>query len=166
MEHYEFDLCTIDGSDTDNKTTIDNWRPAEKSSKIIQSEWRKIQIGTNYNQQPGGDDVRKIIGYIKKRYADTEIMRAFGISAETLIAIKSNRYCPIDGIALSDLDKIHNEFNKFKKDIRNLLYAVEYISKSLFIDETELKKYKDYCKKKDKLKLQHKSQRKRRTDEL
>jgi len=135
----------------DEDITLDNWKPIEKEERIIQSQWRKDRIGNDFNQQPGVDDLRKIKFHIKNKRTDYEIMKAFGVSAETLVAIKNNRYSPTDGIALDDKTKIYNEFllvhKKFDEKILRLNKGLEYISKILFVDEEGIKEFKAYCKK-------------------
>src|SRR6185369_10416128 len=90
-QSYNFDPCTLDDSQ-DDEVTLDNWKPTPKNDGIIQSEWRQKQIGNNFNQQPGIDELKKIDMYLKKKKSDADIMRAFGINAETLVAIKKNKY--------------------------------------------------------------------------
>lgn len=142
---YEFDPCTLDGSDKE-EITLDNWKQRKKEKTIIQSQWRKTQIGSDFNQQPGLDDLGKIAMFLKKKKSDAEIMHVFGISAETLIAIKKNKYCPVEGIALDNLSKIYNEFENLKKRMDKVERGADYLSKVLFLSEDDLKEYKDYCK--------------------
>lgn len=139
---YTFDPCSLDGSD---EPTLDNWTPTQKKT-IIQSEWRKTQIGSNFNQQPSLDDLKKINMYLKKKTKDTEIMDVFGINCETLSAIKKNKYCPVEGIDLDNLSKIQKEFQRLNKNIMKIQHALKYIAHKIFISEDELKEYNNYCK--------------------
>ena|ERR1700675_2577727 len=142
---YYFDSCTLDNSQ-DEEITLDNWKPTPKSEGIIHSEWRQKQIGNNFNQEPGIDELKKIEMYVKKKKSDADIMKAFGINAETLVAIKKNKYCPIDGISLDNLSKIYAEFKAFNKTILRLQRSSHYLAKILFIDKEDLKKFQDFCK--------------------
>lgn len=117
-ESYEFDPSSIDGSD--KEVTLDTWKPRPKKKSIVKSEWRQKEINGNYNQKPGLDEIRKIKDYIKKKYPDHEIMDAFGITSETLVAIKRNCYDPIDGISLDNQSKIYREFTEINDKINTL----------------------------------------------
>jgi DNA-binding Xre family transcriptional regulator len=144
-DSYDFDRCTIDDSDKEGMT-LDNWRPQTKKRAIIPSEWRRNQIGNNFDQQPGLDELKKIEMFLKRKTSDAEIMNAFGISAEMLIAIKKGKYCPIGGISMDNLSKIYAEFKHIHKSIEKLQRGIDYLSEVLFIEKDDLKKYKDYCK--------------------
>ncbi len=155
---YDFDPCTIDGSDEiEDEITLDNWKPTPKNNKLIQSKWRKEQIGNKFNQEPGLDDLNKINMYLKKKYPDSEIMHVFGITAETLVAIKNERYCPVDGISMDNLSKIHAEFNRLDRGFTKVRRGIEYLANTLFIDKKDLQDYKDYCDKKKKKNKKKKS---------
>ena len=160
-DYYEIDLDNLDYVDDmdkseededdskDEEVTLDTWSPTKKEAKlIIQSEWRKKSIDDNHNQEPGLGDLKKINYYVKNNYPDTEIMRAFGIAAETLIAIKTNRYSPVHGISMDNLCKIQEEFKKVERSIKTLSNGMKYLSKTLFIKKEDLDAYKAYCKKK------------------
>jgi hypothetical protein len=142
---YEFDPCTLDESQDDEEVTLDNWKPSPKKKGIIKSEWRQKQIGTNFNQQPGIDDLRKIEVHLKKNKSDADIMSTFGINAQTLIAIKKNKYCPIDGISMDNLSKIYSEFKSIRTAIVKLQRSANYFAEILFIEKEDLKKYRDHC---------------------
>lgn len=146
---YEFDPCTIDGSDeVKGEITLDNWKPSPKKNVIVQAQWRKEQIGDNFNQEPGIDEITKINMYLKKKKPDSEIMRVFGINAETLVAIKKGLYCPVEGIALDNLSKIHAEFNRLNNALTKVRRGIEYLAETLFIDKKDLQDFKNYCDKK------------------
>jgi hypothetical protein len=136
----------------DNEYTLDTWKPSEKKEEMNQSEWRKNKNGNDYNQPPDLDDFRKIKMFLKKDKPDYEIMRVFGINAETLFAIKTNRYCPVDGISFDTLSKIFNEFHKLEKMIKKLKRSTKYISDVILMDDKNKKDYKDYCEEKGKYK--------------
>ncbi len=143
---YEFDPCSIDGSDEED-ITLDNWKPSEDKPKIVPSKWRQEQIGNNFNQEPGIDDLNKIHMHLKKKAPDADIMKAFGINAETLIAIKKDKYDPIDGIALDNQSKIYKEFKKVEEKIESLLRGINHIAEIMFIDKEEKAAFKKSFKK-------------------
>lgn len=107
--------------------TLDTWKPREKEKTIPKSEWRQQQIAGNYNQQPGLDELHKILGYLKRGYPDFQIMDAFRISSETLVAIKRDCYHPIDGISLDNLSKIYKKFQSIEKKINNYFEAMKIL---------------------------------------
>lgn len=150
--YYDFDPSDLDdlqdAEDRDDMVTLDNWKPTEKkhTDEIIQSEWRQKTIGINFNQQPGLDELRKIEAYLKKKKADSEIMKTFGIDAETLVAIKKNKYCPINGISLDNLSKIYIEFKTVKESLVKLQRGADYLASILFMSKIDLETYKYFCK--------------------
>lgn len=167
-EFYDFDPCKVDGSDVEEEDfelfgldeddveeddeeemTIDKWKPKQKQRSIVQSNWRKKLIGNDFNRNPGIDDLKKIKMYLNKKYPDFEIMETFGVNADTLAAIKKNKYCPVDGISLDNLSKIHNAFDLLEKHVTKVKRGIKYLSDILFIDPDELKKFNDFCNKKD-----------------
>lgn len=104
-------------------SSIDNWKPTPKIRKIPKSAWRRKQIGNDFNQQPGFHDLKRIYFYLNNKYADYDIMEAFGISAEVLVAIKKGFYDPVEGIFehnktihedLLDINESLNEKEKLK----------------------------------------------------
>lgn len=143
---YQFDPCSIDGSDQED-ISLDDWKPTVKTPKIVQSKWRQESIGDDFNQQPGLDELRKIHTYLKKKASDAEIMRAFGISAETLIAIKKDNYSPVEGISLDNQSKIYKEFKRLEAKILSLSRGMKHIGKIMFIDEEEKLAFKKAMKK-------------------
>lgn len=168
-DSYYFDPTILDGSDLDldneNQVTkkegihdfvsIDEWKPTvKKEKKITPSAWRQKQIGDDYNQQPGIDELHKIQQYIKKKYPDAEIMNAFGLRAETMKAIREDRYCPVDGIELDNLSKIYIQFQIIKKDISDLHKSTTFILDTLFPKGNKNEafvKYKNKLKEKKKV---------------
>jgi hypothetical protein len=124
---YYFDPCSVDGSDQD-EVSLDNWRPSAKSKTVPKSQWRQEQIDGNYNQQPGLDELKKIHMYLKKKYPDHQIMDAFGISSETLVAIKRDCYSPVDGISLDNQSKIYKKFNQLDKKIEKIIEALQLLT--------------------------------------
>jgi len=150
---YEFDPCSIDGSDQEDKpVTLDNWKPTADKPKIVPSKWRQDSIGTNFNQEPGLDELQKIQMFLKKKASDADIMKAFGITAETLIAIKKDKYDPIDGISLDNQSKIYKEFRKIDEKIEGFLRGLNYIAETIFFDKEEKDKFKKSMKKPKKAK--------------
>lgn len=147
QEYYEFDPSSIDGSDLDgDDLNIDNWRPSVQKKSIVQSKWRKEQIGTNFNQEPGIDELKKIHGYLNKKAPDAEIMKAFGITAETLIAIKKHKYDPVDGISLDNQSKIYKEFDSMANKIDAVKRVVDQLV-NIFIAKENMDEFKKLCKK-------------------
>jgi len=146
---YEFDPCSLDDHDEDDEefVSIDTWKPHVKKPKLVQSNWRKELIGNNFNQEPNHDDLIKIQHYLKKKFADSEIMTAFGISAEILVAIKKGKYDPLDGIALDTLSKIHYEFDRLQEKIDKIIRGMHYISREIFVDKNKMQAYKASLKK-------------------
>lgn len=154
---YEFDPCSIDGSDQeDEPVTLDNWKPSENKPKIVASKWRQESIGTNFNQQPGLDELNKIHMFLKKKACDADIMKAFGISAETLIAIKKDKYDPVDGISLDNQSKIYKEFKRLEDRIESLLRGINHIAECMFTDKKSKADYKKSFKKPKKAKIEKK----------
>jgi len=131
-ERYEYDPSAVDISSNDG--TLDNWKPRVRKKTIVKSEWRQMQNAGNHNQQPGIDEIKKINGYLKRKYPDFEIMDAFGISAETLVAIKRDCYCPVDGISLDNLSKIYKEFTRLENRLAKLTDAIKFIADNAFND--------------------------------
>jgi hypothetical protein len=131
---YEFDPCSIDGSDKE-RSTLDSWKPTEHKPVIVASKWREQQIGDNFNQQPGIDELQKIHRYLKKKASDSDIMKAFGITAETLVAIKKDKYDPVEGISLDNQSKIYREFKRLEERIESLFRGIHYIGDCLYTDD-------------------------------
>ena len=144
---YEFDPCSVDGSDKEEPVTLDNWKPKAKKKVIVQSEWRKNQIGDNFNQQPGIDELKKIYMFLKKKASDAEIMQTFGIAAETLVAIKKDKYSPVDGISLDNQSKIYKEFKALTEQIAGLKRMVDVMADTMFVDKVSKDEFKKACKK-------------------
>ena len=152
-QSYEFDPCSIDESDKqEEKITLDNWKPTSEKPKIIASTWRQESIGTDFNQQPGIDELHKIKMYLKKKTSDSDVMKAFGITAETLIAIKKDKYDPVDGISLDNQSKIYKEFRNIESKIEGFLRGLNYMADVMFIDKEEKDKFKKSMKKSKKVK--------------
>jgi DNA-binding Xre family transcriptional regulator len=151
-ESYEFDPCSIDDSDKE-AVTLDNWKPTEKKSTIVASKWRQEQIGDNFNQQPGIDELNKIHMHLKKKVSDAEIMHAFGITSETLIAIKKDKYDPVDGISLDNQSKIYKEFKRLEDRIDSLLRGINYIAECMFTTRQDKAAYKKSFRKPKKAKV-------------
>jgi uncharacterized protein YktA (UPF0223 family) len=143
---YEFDPCSIDGSDKE-KVTLDSWKPTEHNPEIVASKWREQQIGNNFNQQPGIDELQKIQMYLKRKAPDSEIMKAFGITSETLVAIKKDKYDPVEGISLDNQSKIYKEFKRLEERIDSLLRGIDYIGDCLYTDDLSKFHFKQSFKK-------------------
>ena len=149
---YEFDPCSIDGSDQEEPVTLDNWKPSNEKPLIVASQWRQDAIGTNFNQQPGLDELNKIHMYLKKKASDSDIMKAFGITCETLVAIKKDKYDPVDGISLDNQSKIYKEFKRLEERIESLLRGINHIAEIMFIEKKEKAEFKKSFKKPKKAK--------------
>lgn len=134
---YEFDPCTLDN---ENQVGIYQWTPRPKEERVPKSEWRKQQNNGDYNQQPGIDELRKIKFYLKRKFPDNQIMDSFGISAETLVAIKKDKYSPIDGIALDNQSKIYKEFTNIERRIDFIFDALKFIADNAFPSEDNVKR--------------------------
>ncbi len=119
----------------DEHITLDNWKPTTKINTMVKSQWRKEANGDHFDQKPGLDEIRKIKTHIKKSKKDYEIMEAFGIDCETLIAIKKDKYHPIDGISMDNLSKIYKAFGLIEKKITNLYQALNMLSDNAFDDK-------------------------------
>lgn len=130
--------------------TLDSWKPTKKNSTpmIVQSEWRKNHIGDNHNQQPGLDEIKKIMSFLKKKVNDSDIMKSFGVTAETLVAIKRGKYDPIDGISLDNQSKIYKKFSDISEEISLLKKSIDFIASVLFTDKEAKKLYKEALNKK------------------
>jgi len=138
MEHnameasYTFDPCSLDAEEVEEKITLDNWRPRIiDESKIVRSNWRDQQNKGLEDIQPGLDELKKILVYIKKNKSETSIMDTFKISAETLIAIKKGLYDPVDGIYLDDHIKVIKQFQKVDKKLTKLQNAITFIAETM-----------------------------------
>lgn len=142
---YEFDAYNLD---SDDDVTIDTWakKPVSNTPKIVQSNWRKESINNNFDQQPGIDTLKKIHSHLRKKISDSDIMHAFGINAETLVAIKQEKYSPIDGISLDNQSKIYREFERIHKKMDALLRGLYYISDVLFIEKEDMASFKKACR--------------------
>ncbi len=79
----------------DDGITLDNWTPSDKELVLQKSGWRTQQNANKYNLLPGADELRKINAFLKKKYPDYQIMEAFGINCDILMAIKHDCYSPI-----------------------------------------------------------------------
>ena len=58
-------------------------------------------------------------------------MDAFGIDAKILIAIKTDRYSPVEGIKLDNLSKIYKAFEKIERRLDDVCQAL-----NLLVDNT------------------------------
>ncbi len=135
---YEFDPCALDGSDKDEVVTLDNWKPSAPKSEIVPSEWRQNQIGKNFNQQPGIDEFNKIKMHLSKKVSDGEILKTFGITVETLLAIKRGDYHPAMGITFD----IYKEVPLLIKRVKKLEEKLDTFLTSLFDFSSEIEKIK------------------------
>jgi hypothetical protein len=85
--------------------------------------------------------------YLKKKASDSDIMKAFGINAETLVAIKKDKYDPVEGISLDNQSKIYKEFKRLENRIDSLFNGIDHIAECIFITEEDKKTYKNSFKK-------------------
>lgn len=138
---YAFDPCSIDGSDQE-EVTLDSWKPSVKKDNLVMSEWRQTQNANSHDLSPGIDELKKIAAYLKKKKSDSDIMKAFGISSETLVAIKRGCYSPVDGISLDNQSKIHKEFVRLQKNLDKLKDTLLFIGEIMFTDDEMHKEFK------------------------
>lgn len=130
----------------DMDVTIDNWKPEFREKKIIQSEWRKQQNNNDFNQSVGRDELKKIKFAIKNKYADHEIMKTYGINAETLIAVKENKINPELGIMRGKLEedetyKLIKKVNKLQGALYGINYALKELAKILFSEKEQQQEF-------------------------
>jgi hypothetical protein len=149
QDSYEFDPCQFDEPEA---TTIDNWKPsAGKTNNIVKSEWRQLQNAGRCNLEPGIDDLKKIEVRLKNKFPDSQIMDEFGITAETLVAIKRGCYCPIEGISLDNLSKIYKEFSsiniKIDKKIEKVFKVFAFLHDNV-VPKKHKEKFKSITKNK------------------
>lgn len=140
---YSFDPCSIDGSN-EEEITLDNWKPTVKTDRLVMSEWRLNQNGTNHDLDPGIDELKKIQSYLRKKRSDSDIMKMFGVSSETLVAIKKGCYSPVDGISMDNLSKIQKEFAALEKKIERHKETLIFMGEIMF---TDIEMLKDFNKK-------------------
>lgn len=95
---------------------------------IHRSKWRQEKIDGHYNQQPGLDELKKIHGYLKKKFPDHQIMEVFGITSETLVAIKRDCYSPVEGISLDNQSKIYRKFDRIDKKLEKIFEAMQLLT--------------------------------------
>jgi hypothetical protein len=146
--------------------TLDNWKPNPPNKKLIQSEWRKNQIGENYNQEVFRDDLKKIQTAIQKKFPDHEIMQTYGINAQTLVDIKERRINPGNGIIkgslctgsdVSDFGSIKKTISAIQTRLYGIGCAFRELAKILFEDkETQEEFLKLLEKKRGKVKSRNK----------
>lgn len=148
---------------SDNDVTLDNWKPREKQATLVCSQWRQDQIGDDFNQQPSIDDLHKIQMHLKKKIPDLDIMKAFGINAQTLVAIKKEKYDPVDGISLDNQSKIYKEFQLLKEQIDGLFNGLNFIADMVCNYRDEKVKFRHSMKTKTETKL---FKKKRKTEDL
>lgn len=135
---YEFDPCSIDGSD--KEVTLDSWTPTVKEVGVPKSEWRQKQNDGNQNQQPGIDELKKINMFLKRKYPDHQIMDAFGITSETLVAIKRECFSPVTGISLDNQSKIYKEFTSIDKKLDRVFEALKFLVDNVFSTKDSAKR--------------------------
>lgn len=121
---YEFDPAELDGSqdDPEESVTLDNWKPTPKTHSFrAPSKWRHEMNcrGLGY-MEPGLDEIHKIRTYLKNKISDLEIMDQFAINADTLTAIKNNRYDPVDGILENQNQVLQRKCDLLEKRIEDI----------------------------------------------
>lgn len=119
---YEFDPCTLDGSDKEEETvSLDDWKPTPRKEGFrAPSEWRKRYNDIGADLAPGIDEIKKIRAHIVNKVPDGDIMERFAINAEVLTAIRNNRYDPIEGIILSREELMHKRITKLNNKIDDM----------------------------------------------
>jgi len=121
---YEFDPAELDGSqdDLESEVTLDNWKPTPKTHNFrTPSKWRNEMNcrGLGY-MEPGLDEIHKIRVYLKNKISDLEIMDTFAINADTLSAIKNNRYDPVDGMMENQNQVLQRKCDLLEKRIEDI----------------------------------------------
>lgn len=113
--------------------SIEDWRPSVIKRRTVPiSAWRQAQIAGNYNQKVGARDLKKIQGFIKRGAPEFEILESFGISAETLIAIKKNRYEAGTGIVDDRVEFVLEDIKPLLKKAHKYRKALDSIAVNLF----------------------------------
>lgn len=141
---YEFDPCSIDGSDQledEDEVSLDNWKPSPKSQIYRQpSKWRQESNAQGYGyMEPGIDEIKKIRAYLKNKTNDIEIMRQFAINADTLFAIKTNRYDPIEGIIKNQTDVLFKKLELLEKQTRGCQLHLQNIAENVITNDKFIK---------------------------
>ena len=149
----------IKGFKMENEITLDNWKPKPKEYTLIPSKWRQEQNSNNFNQEVGRDEIKKIQSALRKKYPDHEIMKAFGINAQTLVGIKDGSIKAEEGktrghISMSEFNEIEDVLKTIKKieskffgincafrELAKILYGDKEQQK-LFLALLEKKRYK------------------------
>jgi hypothetical protein len=141
----------------DDEVTLDTWKPSTPEKKLIPSKWRQEQMGNNYNQDVGGDELKKIKSALNKKFPDHEIMQAYGISAQTLVDIKEGRINPHAGITRGTLNTV-NEFDEINSILKKIsavqarLYGINCafreLAKILYGDKDQQKEFLKLLEKK------------------
>ncbi len=116
----------------EEEVTLDNWKPSEKVRTLQKSQWRSDKNSSGGNEQPGLDELRKINMFLKQKYPDHQIMDAFGITSETLVAIKRNCYDPVEGISLDNQSKIYKEFRRIEKALDEFFEVFKFLADNCF----------------------------------
>jgi hypothetical protein len=124
----------------DMTSSLDDWKPEIKKSDVLQSQWRKNQINDNYHQMPGLDELRKIKRHIEADKNHHDIMKSYGIDAKVLLAIKEDRYCPVEGIKMDTLSKIYKGFEALEKRFDCLYTALNLLADNGFSDKETSKR--------------------------
>lgn len=122
--------------------TLENWQPTLQKSQLIPSKWRLKIVKNNPNQHPDKNELLKIRRYIKRRVSDCEIMTAFGLSAETMIAIKKNNYDPIEGVGMDSQYKIIREFKEINFKIEALYRGMHFIASKIFTEKEQMDEFR------------------------
>lgn len=135
---YEFDPCSIDGSNKEEDgVTLDNWTPPKKEKLYRQpSKWRTEKNDAAYGyMEPGVDEIKKIRAYLRNRTKDIEIMKQFAINADTLFAIKTNRFDPVEGIIKNQTDVLYKKQEILDKRLETCQKQIKAITKTLSADK-------------------------------
>jgi hypothetical protein len=147
IEAYEFDPCSIDGSDKPDVVTIDNWKPAEKKDKFrARSDWRKESNKIGGKNDIGRNDLQKIKAYIKNDVSDASIKKTFNITSEVLYAIRKNKFCVIEGIIEDDIDVLKREMKAVKTKLDSLKIDIGLMAQVLLTDKALMKAFSDIKK--------------------
>lgn len=141
---YEFDPCSVDGSDQlpdEEEVTLDNWKPSPKKEVFrTPSKWRQELNSQGYGyMEPGLDEIKKIRAYLKNKIDDIEIMQQFAINADTLFAIKANRFDPVEGIINNQTDVLFKKQELLEKRITGCQLLLKNMVENLTTNDKFIK---------------------------
>jgi hypothetical protein len=144
LDAFDEDIKTgvVKDNNDDENTSIDDWKPRKKYKGLCMSEWRELQNNGDFDRNPSLDDLRKIKSHLNKNCPDADILKMYGINAETLIAIKRNYFCPVDGIKNDFETKFFNKYKYLEESIRKIKNSLDFLGDHIFEDEKIRKNFR------------------------